>query len=101
DTIQLMVRSDRNGASASWALFRLGWYGGAGARRILSSSRPVFVGAQPACPPDAATGLVRCPWMASFTFGLPPGALHGLYVVRIVRGDGFAALIPLLVLDRG
>jgi len=99
DTIQLMVRSDRTGASASWALFRLGWYGGAGARRILSSSRPVFVGAQPACPPDAATGLVRCSWMPSFTVSLPPDAVSGLYVVRIVRDDAFAALIPLVVLD--
>jgi len=94
-----MVRSDRTGASASWALFRLGWYGGAGARRILSSSRPVFVGAQPACPPDAATGLVRCSWMPSFTVSLPPDAVSGLYVVRIVRDDAFAALIPLVVLD--
>jgi len=99
DTIQLMVRSDRNGASASWALFRLGWYGGAGARRILSSSRPVFVGAQPACPPDATTGLVRCSWMPSFTLSLPPDAVSGLYVVRIVRDDAFGALIPLVVKD--
>src|SRR5438105_13343128 len=43
DTIQLMVRSDRNGASASWALFRLGWYGAAGPPRTPSSFRPVSV----------------------------------------------------------
>ena len=99
DTVQLMVRSDRIGASASWALFRLGWYGGAGARRILGSTQPLSLGDQPACPPDPATGLVRCSWMPSFTVSLPPDAVSGLYVVRIVRDDAFAALIPLVVLD--
>src|SRR5437667_239850 len=94
-----MVRSDRIGASASWALFRLGWYGGAGARRILGSTQPLSLGDQPACPPDPATGLVRCSWTSTFTVSVPPDAVSGLYVVRIVRADAFGALIPLVVKD--
>ena len=99
DTVQLMVRSDRIGASASWALFRLGWYGGAGARRILGSTQPLSLGNQPACPPDPATGLVRCSWTPTFTVSVPPDAVSGLYVVRILRDDAFGALIPLVVKD--
>jgi hypothetical protein len=98
DTVRLMVRSDRAGAGANWALFRLGWYGGAGARRIIGS-QPVSLGGQPACPPDAATGLVRCSWTPTFTVSLPPDAVSGLYVIRIVRDDAFGALIPLVVKD--
>src|SRR5437667_8463405 len=94
-----MVRSDRIGASASWALFRLGWYGGAGARPILGSTQPLSLGDQPACPPDPATGLVRCSWTPTFTVSVPPDAVSGLYVVRIVRDDAFGALIPLVVKD--
>jgi len=99
DTVRLMVASDRSGASATWTLFRLGWYGGAGARRILASSGPVSVGPQPRCPPDATTGLVRCSWAPSFTVTLPPDAVSGLYVIRIVRNDKFGALIPVVVKD--
>src|SRR5215468_6659311 len=37
ETVQLMVRSDAARA-ASWTLYRIGWYGGAGARALASGA---------------------------------------------------------------
>src|SRR5712692_1338270 len=34
DTVQVMINADSS-RSASWALYRLGWYGGAGARKVM------------------------------------------------------------------
>ena len=58
DTVRLMVRSDSTGHSAAWTLYRIGWYGGAGARALTSGTTPV--GTQAACANDRTTGLVRC-----------------------------------------
>jgi DNA-binding beta-propeller fold protein YncE len=84
--------------SASWALYRLGWYGGAGARKVMEGgalrlaqqSAPLF---------DASTGLVRCNWPAAFSLTLPKDALSGLYFVRVVRDDRYAVFLPLVVKD--
>src|SRR5437588_7619820 len=59
DAVRLMVRSDA-ARSASWTLYRIGWYGGAGARSIVSGT--ATVGSQPACPEHRTTGPVRRPW---------------------------------------
>ena len=96
-TVNLMVRTDQPGSSASWALYRIGWYGGAGARQILSGS--VELGSQPACPRVAATGLVRCSWSPTFSVRIPQDAVSGLYLVRIVRDDRIGVMIPVVVKD--
>ncbi|HET9598987.1 MAG TPA: N,N-dimethylformamidase beta subunit family domain-containing protein, partial [Anaeromyxobacteraceae bacterium] len=84
--------------TASWALYRLGWYGGAGARRV-DQGGPVALSTQPACPLQPVTALVRCAWSASFRITLAPDALSGLYAVRVTRADGFFAMAPLVVVD--
>src|SRR5256885_16521557 len=92
DTVQLMARSDRIGAKASWALFRLGWYGGAGARRILRSTQPLSLGDQPACPPAPANGLGRSSLAPAFPVSVPAAAVSGVDVVPIVRAHAFRAV---------
>jgi hypothetical protein len=97
DTVKLMVRTDAPGSSADWTLYRIGWYGGAGARSLLTGS--VQLGSQPPCPTDPATKLVRCSWSPTFSVRIPQTAVAGLYLVRIVRGDRVGALIPVVVKD--
>src|SRR5581483_8577771 len=97
DTVKLMVRTDQPGEGASWTLYRIGWYGGAGARAVLSGT--VQLGSQPACPVDPATKLVRCSWSPTFSVRIPQTAVSGLYLVRIVREDRYGVLIPVVVKD--
>jgi len=55
----------------SLEVFRLGWYGGAGARKMLDSP-VVLPGVQQATPmPDPMTGLIECSWDASYELKIP------------------------------
>jgi hypothetical protein len=99
ETVTLMVRAASAG-SASWTLYRIGWYGGTGARKLAQSKDPVQIGAQPACPIDPNTRLIRCSWMPTFSVRVPEDAVSGLYLVRIIdQFDYFGVLIPLVVKD--
>jgi len=96
ESVQIMARSSA-AAGASWTLYRLGWYGGAGARQIGAGTAQL--GSQPACANEAATGLVRCSWAPTFSLAVPEDAVSGLYLVRIVRDDKVGAFVPLVVRD--
>ena len=97
DTFNVMAASAPT-RTTSWTLFRLGWYDGAGARPLASGS--TSIGAQRPCPPAAGTGLVRCSWNATFSVQVPPDAVSGLYVVRIVDDQqDIGVMVPLVVRD--
>jgi hypothetical protein len=86
------------------AVFRLGWYQGLGARRILcipscSTDKP---GSQQAVPaPDPATGLIAAGWPVSDTFTVPESWTSGYYVLELVLTSGPQAgtgtVVPLIV----
>ncbi|HET7785547.1 MAG TPA: N,N-dimethylformamidase beta subunit family domain-containing protein, partial [Myxococcales bacterium] len=98
ELVQLMMRSDQPGAFASWTLYRVGWYGGAGARALIGGN--TALPAQNACSNTATTGLVRCSWPPTFSVPVPDDAVSGLYLVRVVRtSDSIGVLIPLVVRD--
>jgi hypothetical protein len=97
ETVRLMVRTDQPGSGAAWTLYRIGWYGGAGARRLASGTAQL--GSQPACPKDPASAMIRCSWSPTFSLRIPQDAVSGLFLVRIVADDGFGVLIPVVVKD--
>ena len=97
ESIRVMARSDV-AAPVRWTLYRLGWYGGAGARQVAAGG-PATIGPQPSCPPAAGTGLVRCAWPAAFTIPVEDALLSGVYVVKLLRDDGVVAFAPLVVVD--
>ena len=70
-------------------IYRLGYYGGLGARRI-DTIGPFGAPHQPPCTTDVATGLVDCgAWSSSGTFWpVPADATSGIYLGRLVRADG-------------
>ena len=97
-TVSLMVNAAARGCGANWTLYRVGWYGGAGARAMASGSSPI--NPQPACPTDPITGLVRCSWSPTFSVQIPPDAVSGLYLVRVIDDrDRYGVLIPVVVKD--
>jgi len=97
DAVGLQLSSSIS-TTVTWILFRLGWYGGAGAR-IIRTGGPLTVGPQAACPMEAGTGLVRCSWTTNFRFDVGPEMVSGLYAIKLVREDGKTRFIPLVVTD--
>jgi len=84
------------------AIYRLGYYGGLGARRIatIAPSSPLPQ-AQPACVTDSASGLIDCGnWAESASWPVPATATSGIYFARLSRPDtGGASHIVFVVRD--
>jgi hypothetical protein len=97
DTVRVMVSSARD-AQVQAEVYRLGYYGGAGARRVWSGG-PFNTQKQPECPRDPVTSLVECHWQETFRFEVPDDWVSGLYVVKVRRDDGFKLFHPFVVRD--
>ena len=68
-------------------IYRMGWYGGDGARKITTLNAPAQN--QPACNTNASTGLISCAnWGASASWTVPATAVSGIYFAHLVRDDG-------------
>src|SRR5258708_16054727 len=82
-------------------IYRMGYYGGAGARMVTSLIPNILVSqSQPACNTNTVTGLVDCGnWGVSATWNVPATAVSGVYFARIYRTDGTAGAnqIPFVV----
>ena len=86
--------------TASWSVYRLGHYGGAGGRRVAEGAN-LAIGPQPAPPRmDAATGLIECDWPPSITLTAGDDWTSGLYVVRVEDAGGAARYAPFVVRDQ-
>ncbi|BDG04096.1 N,N-dimethylformamidase beta subunit family domain-containing protein [Anaeromyxobacter oryzae] len=86
ETVHVHARAD-GAHTIGWALYRMGWYGGAEGRRVASGG-PIAVGSQPtpAAAPD--TGLVACAWPVTFTVSTDPGWTSGVHLLVLTRDDG-------------
>ncbi|HSC25981.1 MAG TPA: N,N-dimethylformamidase beta subunit family domain-containing protein [Vicinamibacterales bacterium] len=87
DTVAFKVRTDS--PSYRVDIYRLGYYGGMGARR-LDSIRPTVAlpQRQPECLTDEFTRLYDCGnWQVSVSWRVPPDAVSGIYIARLVRED--------------
>jgi len=83
-------------------IYRLGYYGAAGARLIDGPLVPTSPDVnQPPCPADATTGLIDCAnWSISHTWTVPSDAVSGVYIARLRRNDtGGASHITFVVRD--
>ncbi|MEU4695236.1 N,N-dimethylformamidase beta subunit family domain-containing protein [Actinoplanes sp. NPDC023714] len=75
-------------ASYRLDIYRMGYYGGNGAR-FITTVNPVGRQTQPNCMSQAATGLVDCGnWQISASWPVPATAVSGIYFARLVRTDG-------------
>jgi hypothetical protein len=82
-------------------IYRLGYYGGDGARLVASNITPTasLPQAQPACLTYSSTGLIDCGnWGVSASWAVPSNAVSGVYVADLVRNDtGGESQIPFVV----
>jgi hypothetical protein len=81
-----------------WAVFRTGWYGGAGGRR-LDEGGPIMVSPQPACPHDPLTQRVECNWAVAFSWTVPMDAVGGVHLIKLTNDAGWQSLIPFVVYE--
>ncbi len=80
---------ETNAAAYRFDIYRIGYYGGAGARKVAtvlpSATLPQT---QPSCLNDSVTGLVDCGnWAVSGSWVVPTTAVSGVYLAKLVRTD--------------
>jgi hypothetical protein len=88
ETIAFKIRS----VSTNYRIdvYRLGYYGGAGSRRVAANIQPAVAlpQSQPACVTDPSTGLIDCGnWSTSASWSVPADAVSGVYIAHLVRED--------------
>jgi Domain of unknown function (DUF4082)/Bacterial Ig-like domain/Bacterial Ig domain/Purple acid Phosphatase, N-terminal domain len=71
-------------------IYRMGWYGGMGARKVATvQPTPDPTPQQPNCLTQSTTGLVDCGnWSVSASWAVPADAVSGIYFAKLVREDG-------------
>lgn len=79
-------------------VYRIGWYGGLGARQRLHVDQPNGVH-QPPCLPDTSTGLIACNWTPSYTLAVPSDWTSGVYIARLTNSLGYQNIIIFVVKD--
>ncbi|RKH48057.1 N,N-dimethylformamidase beta subunit family domain-containing protein [Corallococcus sicarius] len=84
--------------SFTWFVYRLGYYGGVGAREVARGG-PVKGTRQADCPADPTTGLIACAWSPSLEIPVAKDWVRGVYVVKLVREDQPSRYVPFFVRD--
>ncbi len=80
------------------AIYRLGWYRGAGGRLLMLT--PFLPGIhQAACPSDRRTGLTQCAWRPSYRLSVPRSWVSGLYVAVLSSMWRYQNYVPFTVRD--
>lgn len=100
--ISFFVKS--NDANYTIEIFRMGWYGGTGARQMMSSISRVSV-AQPAPIIDNSTGFIECNWIDPYVLQIPNNTsdptdwASGFYLAKLTGSSGKQSYIIFVVRD--
>jgi hypothetical protein len=99
DTLVFYVSVQHPGLPYTIHVYRLGWYGGAGGRLMLTTQQigqwqgyydvgnGALVGCG-TCHVDTSSGLVEANWQPSFELTIPPNWLSGVYVAQFTEASG-------------
>ncbi|MFM6850865.1 MAG: N,N-dimethylformamidase beta subunit family domain-containing protein [Terrabacter sp.] len=79
-------------------VFRLGYYGGKGAR-LVRTIADLSGTQQPACTPDAGTGLIECGWATGFRLDVDSTWTSGIYLVLLTNAAGYQSYAQFVVRD--
>ena len=81
-------------------IFRTGWYGGVGARKLTSLG--TFAGMHQAIPaPDPVTGMITCNWAKTTTLNIPTTWVTGVYLAKLTASSGNKSFIFFVVRNDG
>lgn len=92
---------DTDASSYAIDIYRLGWYGGDGARKIASvTPSAALPQRQPQCINDLTTQLYDCGnWGLSASWAVPSTATSGVYIAKLTRSNGDSSHITFVVRD--
>lgn len=97
DSVALYVSTDA--PTFTVEAYRMGYYGGAGARLVWSSA-PVAGTVQPTCPVTPVTNMVACDnWASSTSFSVTTAFVPGDYLLKLVSSTGHQSYVLLTVTD--
>lgn len=97
DAVGLYVST--NAPSFTVTAYRMGYYGGKGARKVWASSSMPGT-AQPLCPTTPGVNMVACDnWSRSLTVHITSAFVPGVYLFKLVGSGGQQAYVPLTVWD--
>jgi hypothetical protein len=87
----------QGGANYTLKIYRLGYYGGNGAR-LVADLGTLSGTVQPAGISDPVLGLLDCGnWSESASWGIPASAVSGFYIAKLVRSGGGSNHIAFIV----
>lgn len=78
--------------------YRMGYYGGKGARQIWNSHTLKGV-VQPACPATSTVFMVECSWEPSLRFTVTRVWVQGDYLLKLVGSGGQESYVPITITD--
>jgi hypothetical protein len=96
----IQFKIDTDARAYTIKIYRLGFYGGNGAREVAQVAPSVSLPQnQPACATDPATEIYDCgTWRVSASWNVPADAVSGVYIARLIRTDtGGDSHIPFIV----
>jgi hypothetical protein len=79
-------------------IYRMGWYGGLGARHRLRLG-PLNGTQQPPCTPDPNTGMIACNWAPAYTLTVPSDWTSGIYTAKLTNDQGYHNYVMFVVRD--
>lgn len=79
-------------------LYRMGWYGGTGAR-LMRRIGPLRGVHQAACPLNARTGELACFWRPSYRLTIPITWTSGIYLAQLTNSQAYQSYIIFVVRD--
>lgn len=95
ESIGIHVSSDVS-HTFTWALYRVGYYGGKGAK-IYATGGPLDVTPQPMPVVDPQTGFLECSWPVTFTISTQASWPSGVFVIKLKRDDGKQSQVTFVV----
>lgn len=95
ETLEFFVTTTASTFSAE--IFRLGWYGGVGARKVTTLGPTTGVEQSGWRTIDVATGLVEMAWQPALTLTVPVEWTTGVYVVRLTSSEDLSSYIPFVI----
>jgi hypothetical protein len=91
--------SSRDTTTVRAEVFRLGFYGGAGALRVWTGGT-YAVSPRQACSQASMGADASCPEQKTFAFEIADDWEPGLYLLKVTRSDGRRSFTSLVIKDR-
>ena len=86
-----------NGLPVTIKVFRMGYYGGAGARLIEDATTGPVAHYSASAPSQAPESLVTANWPIAWNFKVTAKTLPGQYLIRLDDKSGYSNFVPIMV----